>query len=41
VGLRTFIAVLGALVLVIPVAQVYMATKREVRYDRTSSRQTG
>ncbi|MEE8192824.1 MAG: DUF4956 domain-containing protein, partial [Gemmatimonadales bacterium] len=35
VGLRTFIAVLGALVLVIPVAQVYMATKREVRYDQS------
>jgi len=35
VGLRTFIAVLGALALVIPVAQVYMATKREVRYDQS------
>jgi polyphosphate kinase len=35
VGLRTLIAVLGALVLVIPVAQVYMATKREVRYDQS------
>ena len=35
VGLRTLIAVLGALALVIPVAQVYMATKREVRYDQS------
>jgi len=34
-GLRTLLAVLGALVLVIPIAWVYMVTKREVRYDQS------
>jgi polyphosphate kinase len=34
-GLRTLIAVVGALILVIPIAWVYMVTKREVRYDQS------
>lgn len=33
--LRTAIALIGALLLVVPIAWVYMVTKREVRYDQS------
>jgi hypothetical protein len=34
-ALRTFVAILGALLLAIPIAKVYMTTKRETRYDQS------
>lgn len=32
---RTFVAIIGALLLVIPIAKVYITTKSEVRYDQS------
>jgi polyphosphate kinase len=34
VGLRTFVALVGCLALVLPIAYVYMVTRRETRYDQ-------